>query len=84
MRWIGGHPEGSEIPQLAEGVKQGITPFVQGAGQGAGEMAGRGSQDIGRGAGSVGQSVGSGAADFDKRKEQNENNKVRLQGKDPE
>lgn len=57
MRWLGLHPEGSDIPHLVESVKSGVTPFVQGTADGAGKVGGEGSRKIVEGMGAVGGGV---------------------------
>jgi hypothetical protein len=42
MRWIGLHPEGSDIPHLTESVKSGVQPFIQGTADGTGKVAAEG------------------------------------------
>lgn len=61
MRWLGGHPEGSDIPQLAESVKSGITPFAQGISQGAGDMSAKSSEKFAQSKVSAGQTIGDSA-----------------------
>ncbi len=55
MRWLGLHPEGSDIPHLTESVKSGVTPFMQSTADGAGKVSGESSREIGRGIGAVHQ-----------------------------
>jgi len=56
MRWLGLHPEGSDIPHLTESVKSGVTPFMQSTADGAGKVSGESSKEIGRGIGAVSES----------------------------
>ncbi|KPJ67145.1 MAG: hypothetical protein AMJ43_05695 [Coxiella sp. DG_40] len=56
MRWLGLHPEGSDIPHLTESVKSGVTPFMQGTADGAGKVSGESSRKIAEGIGAVAQS----------------------------